>query len=401
MLSDVLVVEMASLFPGPFAGTILRSFGARVVKVEAPAGSKGADMLRAAPKDPQPAAIAKEKVFSVLNEGKESVVLDVFAEADRQCLLRFLSQATVFLFGFRPSMLDQFGLSRAALRAKFPSLIVCYLSGYGVDGPLAHRGGHDINYLARAGVLGMMSLQGPSVAPLPTQVADIAGGTYPAVMNILAGLHYLRTSASSVGVDGRPGRGCVIDASMCHASHSTLILSQAFAFSVPVPLPIDGGQFMLCGAAPCYRLYRTKDNKYMAVGALEPKFWARVVEALQLPASYAKQRVQMGLLSESENQQVLDRIVAVFATKTQADWTVVFDAVDCCVDPVLDPAAASASLLLRHNLTSRSTGEDGGGAAVFIPRPPVMVVGVDRPDGAPPAEVRLGNAQHLASASKL
>jgi alpha-methylacyl-CoA racemase len=390
MLGDVVVVEMASLFPGPYAGAILKSFGARLVKVEAPKGSKGADtMMRSAPGDAAPVAEAKERVFSVLNEGKESVVLDVFVDSERQSLLSLLAQADVFIFGFRPSMLDQFGLSRTRLREMFPSLILCYLSGYGVDGPLSHRGGHDVNYLARAGVLGMMRLEGPSCPPLPTQVADIAGGSYTSVMNILAALHFQRTSKSPTGADGHPGRGCVIDASMTHASHSVLILSQAFAFGAPIP--VDGGQFMLCGAAPCYRLYRTKDGKYMAVGALEPKFWKLVVEVLGLPPAFKKPQAQMGLLSASENERVLNAIVDAFASKTQAEWTCVFDKVDACVDPVLDPASAAASPLMRHNLTSRETGD-----GTFIPRPPMCVLGVPRTDGAP-VKVTLGGEQNALS----
>ena len=387
MLSDVCVVEMANLFPGPFAGTILKGFGARVIKVEAPQGSKGADaFLRSARGDPEAVAAAKERVlFAVLNEVKDSVVIDVLLDDHREVLLRLLGQADVFIFGFRPAMLDQLGLSRNKLRARFPNLILCYISGYGVDGPLADRGGHDLNYLARAGVLGMARIEGPSAAPLPIQAADVAGGSYTAVMNILAALHFQRSSSSATGVDGLPGRGCVIDASMAASSHSLLMLSQAFAYGSP--LPVENGQFMLCGSAPCYRLYRTQDGKYMAVGALEQKFWVRVVDALCLPPALKKPQIQLGMLSEEENKKVLDQIVAVFGTKTQAEWTALFDKIDAAVDPVLDPQTAGASPLLTHRAISRDTGD----GQLFVARPPVCVVGLSKPQG-PPVQVPLGSS---------
>ena len=380
-------MEMANLYPAPFAGAILQGFGARVIKVEAPSGSKGADVfLRPAPGDHKAVAEGKERVFAVLNEGKDSVVIDVFVEAQRNALLRLLSEADVFIFGFRPAMLDQFGLSRHDLRKRFPRLILCYVSGYGVDGPFADRGGHDVNYLARAGVLGMTKIEGPSAPPLPTQVADVAGGSYTAVMNILAALHFRRTSTdkSSMGVDGLPGRGCVIDVSMAGASHSLLMLSQAFSYGSP--LPVDNGQFMLCGAAPCYRLYRTKDNKYMAVGALEQKFWNRVVDVLQLPQAYKKPQAQMGMLSEEENKAVLDALISVFASKTQEEWTKIFDKVDAAVDPVLDPQAAAMSPFLTHGNYVRRAGDES-----FVARPPVCVVGLTKPKG-PPQKVLLGGS---------
>jgi alpha-methylacyl-CoA racemase len=359
MLKGVRVVQLASLLPGPLCGRLLSSLGAEVTVVEpAPKG----DPLRALDGPLEPIS---GPMFAALNRGKRSVVVDLKLEADRALVDKMAGDADVFIWSVRPGSLAAAGFEPGDLRRRHPNLIVAAITGYGLDGPLRRRAGHDLNYLARAGVLGMMSQDSWDVegragdgqrttatrvvnaGPLPVQVADVAGGAYPAAMQILACLYYrekqLRAPTQGVGMDGLPGHGCVIDVSMSECSASMLLLSEAARVAAKDIIDLSNGNFPLCGGAPCYQLYPTKDRRLLAIGALEPPYWRRAVRALGLePQEYfVKTRVQYA--TGTVRDEVMARIAAQTRLKTLAEWTDIFDRVDAMVDPVLLPSEAAAS----------------------------------------------------------
>lgn len=346
LLRGTTVVELCPLFPGPLAGQILRQYGARVLKV-VPRTTKAHHDLH----------IALPDFF--LNDAKEHVHLDIADATDRSLLMSKLAEADVFLYGFRPGSLDKYGMGPWDLRRQFRDLIVCCLSGFGLDGTLSHRAGHDLTYLARSGVLGMAASTARTeqtgtnaaaaiAAPLPVQIADVAGGTYPCVMNILAALNYKqvhRGAASSVkGVDGLPGAGCVIDVSMTDNSHALLVLSEAIRAASGL-VDVDQGRFALCGAAPCYNIYRTSDGRHLAVGALEEPYWLRVVGILNLPAEFKDPLIQLGLKDGDRCKAIMAERVA---EKTLHEWVALFENVDAMVEPVLTPDEALATPLFQY-----------------------------------------------------
>jgi alpha-methylacyl-CoA racemase len=370
-LQGVRIVEVCPLFPGPLAAKILMSMGAEVIKVTTKltvTGESSDDDTSAETKKrsrkKQPAdeqANAFATLLDPLDDGKERLALDLDSDVDQKRLDTLLASADAVILGFRPGSLDRRGLAPAELRRRFPDLIVCCLSGFGISGPLAHRSGHDVTYLARAGVLGMMpGLLGGSDGtaaippapvsvrpPLPIQVADVAGGTYPVVMQLLAALYgrrevMSRRSGEKTNAEhgSHQGAGCVLDIAMTSNSHALLVLGTLAQQASGGLMDVDNGAFVLCGRAPCYNLYRTSDGRYMAVGALEPKYWRRVVRLLGLPADkFTNPAVQFGVADSEGNKE---RVAAAFATRSFAEWRRVFEAEDAMVEPVLSPAEASS-----------------------------------------------------------
>jgi len=256
-------------------------------------------------------------LFLALNRNKRSACLDLKTEAGRGALLKLVESYDVLLEQFRPGVLDRLGLGHAVLRARNPRLIVCALTGYGQTGPLAQRAGHDINYLARAGVLGM---HGPADGPPQVpgfQMADIGGGLW-CVTAILAALRQRDAT----------GAGCVLDVSMVEASTSFAVSGFAQLFGGHAP---RRGDEPLTGGIALYDTYGTKDGKYVAIGALEPKFWLAFCAATGLAPD-------MGALVPGPHQAALKATLAsVFAARTRAEWEAFALEHDCCVEPVLEP----------------------------------------------------------------
>ncbi|MFO0728988.1 MAG: CaiB/BaiF CoA-transferase family protein [Myxococcota bacterium] len=313
ILSGIRIVDFTRLLPGPYATRVLAELGAEVIKVEATPGGDYARWWPPLSGDP-PISTA----FAELNRGKKSVALDFRDPASQVALQKLVRSADVLIDGFRPGTLAKMGLDPAALMQELPSLIYCSLTGFGLDGPDVDRAGHDIGYLARAGALGIV---GSAEAPMTMgiQVADVAG-SWVAISGILAAL--LRRQAS--------GQGGVVDVAMMEASLGFASLAYG-AFRGGAP-PVRG-QELLDGSRPCYRVYRTKDGRFLAVGALEPKFWAMFVEAIGLPELSAS-----GLDHGETGRAVIERVQARLLERSQAEWAELFRRVDCCVEPVLDIA---------------------------------------------------------------
>ncbi len=239
-LAGVRVLDLTRLLPGPFASLVLADMGASVDKVEDPGGG---DYLRHMP----PQTGGESSIFLALNRNKRSMVLDLKKPAAQAALLDMLPSYDVLLEQFRPGVLDRLGLPWEKLAAKNPRLVGCAITGYGQDGPLAKRAGHDLNYLARAGVLGFQGPAGQPPAVPGFQLADVSGGLY-AVIGVLGALRER----------DRTGKGSFVDVSMLESAMGFAISGFGTLFGGVTPA--RGAEPLAGGIAP-YRTYETKDAK--------------------------------------------------------------------------------------------------------------------------------------------
>ncbi len=309
-LADVRVLDLTRLLPGPMSTLILADLGARVDKLEDPGAG---DYLRHMP----PQRGDTNGAFLMLNRDKRSIVLDLKHADGAATLSRMLAHYDVLVESFRPGVLARFGLSHDRLLELHPRLIVCAITGYGQNGPLVHRAGHDINYLARAGVL---SQTGPADAPPAVsgaQMADVAGGAMWAVIGILGALH------------GRAhtGRGRLVDVSMSEGS----VPLGAFALGALTAgaAPFDRGSSFLNGGIAPYATYRTEDGRYVALGALEPKFWQSFCDGVGIECT-------LDALTPGPHQtEWRARVAGIIASRSRDAWATFGAEHDCCLEPVL------------------------------------------------------------------
>ncbi|HEY3355061.1 MAG TPA: CaiB/BaiF CoA-transferase family protein, partial [Polyangia bacterium] len=308
-LRGVRILDLSRLLPGPFCTLVLADLGADVVKVEEPGGG---DYLRGLP----PLAGGLSAQFVALNRDKRSITLDL--KRGRDVVLRLCERCDVVVESFRPGVLDRLGLGYDALRARNPGLVLLSISGYGQDGPLRERAGHDLDYLALAGLLGMCRGPDGAPGPLPVQLADLCGGALYGALGVCAALYARRET----------GAGRHIDLSMTEGALS-LLIPQLAAFFATGAAPRQG-EGLLGGGHANYRVYPTKDGQHLAVGALEPKFWAALHQALGRPVDYA---ALAG--APAEQARLGAELEAIFRQKTRAEWEAVFAAHDACVEPVL------------------------------------------------------------------
>ncbi len=307
-LAGVRVLDLTRLLPGAFCTLQLADMGADVIKVEEPGSG---DYMRWTP----PQVDGQSALFDALNRNKRSVALDLKTEGGRDALLRLVETADVLVEGNRPGVMDRLGLGWSALHGRNPRLVMCSITGYGQDGPFAARAGHDINYMATAGALGLNGERDGPPVPLAVQVADIGGGGLQPAVAILGAL---------VGVQ-RGGEGRWIDASMTDGAVQWLAL--AFAAHAAGEVVARGDQ-RLAGRYACYRVYACKDGRFYSVGALEPKFWSALCGALGRPDLVDRQF--------SDDTDVHQEMERVFASRTRAEWESVLSSADACCEPVLD-----------------------------------------------------------------
>jgi glycerate 2-kinase len=307
-LAGITVLDFSTLLPGPLATLILAEAGARVIKVERPGGE---EMRRYAPRFGRESAL-----FALLNRGKESLVGDLKREADHARVLELARGADVLVEQFRPGVMARLGLGYEALSALNPRLVYCSLTGYGQSGRKRDRAGHDINYIGDAGLLSLSfgSKEKPVVPP--ALVADIGGGSYPAVMNILFALRAREAN----------GAGCHLDIAMTENAFAFMPLALAEGFASGRWL--GGGEGRLTGGSPRYQLYATSDGKMLAVGALEQKFWGRFCEAIGLEAEWQT--------DARDPQGTLARVRALVAAHCSLHWRMVFEKADCCCTVLRD-----------------------------------------------------------------
>jgi alpha-methylacyl-CoA racemase len=312
---------------------LLADLGASVIKVEAP---EGGDPLRDVP----PAVHGCGAAFAALNYGKQSLALDLARPAGAALLLELAAHADILVESFRPGVLARWGLDYESLQRRNPRLIVCSITGYGQTGPLRSRPGHDLNYLARDGLLDLMQPRAPEGLP-GLQLADVVGGSQSAALAVLAAL-LERTQT---------GRGCHLDIAMARSAVSLAAFELARSRAGgAAPHP----ESLLGGALPCYRVYRTQDGRAMALAALEPKFFEAFCRRAGCP-----ELIGLGLAAGPEGERVKATLVELFSRRTQAEWTALLEGAECCCEPVrtLDEALADAELGLV-------TDEVGGAVAL-------------------------------------
>jgi alpha-methylacyl-CoA racemase len=329
-LEGVRVLDLSTLLPGPLATLLLSDAGADVVKIERP--GRGDEM-----RGYQPRLGDTSANYAVLNRGKRAYAADLKDPADRDRVLAVAAAADVVVEQFRPGVVDRLGLGYAQVREVNPAVVYCSITGYGRQGPHAQRAGHDLTYLAEAGLLGVVA-DGAGRPPLPpTVLADIAGGTYPAVVNILLALR----QRDATGV------GCHLDIAMTRnlqlLAYGYFATHQA-AGGWPVP-----GAELLTGGSPRYRVYDTADGRHVAVAALEQKFWTRLLELLDLPASHLDERGK----EEAVAAAVAERIAAHPAEH----WRAVFDGEDVCTAVVATFEEAVEAGLVDVDAADRITGD--------------------------------------------
>jgi crotonobetainyl-CoA:carnitine CoA-transferase CaiB-like acyl-CoA transferase len=263
-LAGVRVLDLTRLLPGPVATMHLADMGAEVVKIEDPGSGDYARTIGYVRNE-------VSQFFIAVNRGKQSIRLDLKDATQRDEFLRMVDAADVVVESFRPGVMDKLGIGWQVLKQRNPKLVMCAISGYGQDGPFAHLAGHDINYLGYAGMLEQNV--GPEGVPaLPNlQIGDLLGGAQTAVQGILAAL---------LGVKNG-GAGRFVDVSMTDAvfAHNIMPLAAVNHFGRPA-MP---GRDLLTGGVPCYNVYRTQDGRFIAVGALELKFWEACCDVLDRP----------------------------------------------------------------------------------------------------------------------
>lgn len=345
-LKGLRVVDLTRNLPGPFATRLLADLGADVLKVE--------------PKQGDPARVFGE-LFAALNHGKTTEKRDFHDPKAIEAIKAHLKEADVMLDSFRPGVLAEMGLDAKTLHAINPKLVIVSITGYGVADNYAKKGaystdgsqgnhdwankaGHDINFMAMSGVLDQLkTAQGEQAMP-NIQFADLAGGSDTAVIALLA----------AVFAAQRTGRGRHIAISMTHSLYNHMVMPKVTGKLIN---SLSGNGLndtllpqhdFLGGVLPCYRLYQTADQRHMAVGSLELKFWQGLCEVLELP-SLKEIHWQLGIMpNRPESEAVTNTIAEKFASQTLEHWQRVFAATDVCVTPVLSLHEAKVHPLFAH-----------------------------------------------------
>ena len=342
-LAGVKVVELAGLGPGPHAAMILADLGADVVRVERPAG-RGLD-LRGGGKD-------------YLLRNRRSVAADLKAPEGVETVLRLVEKADVLLEGLRPGVTERLGVGPTDCLARNPRLVYGRMTGWGQDGPMAARAGHDINYISLTGALHAIGTEEKPIPPL-NAVGDFGGGSMLLVLGVLAALQERVAS----------GQGQVVDAAMVDGA--SLLVQMVWSF-----LGMNGWRDgrrsnLLDGGCPFYDTYQTSDGGWMAVGSLEPQFYALLVSGLGLDGEDLPAQ-----MDRSGWPRLRELLTSAFASQTREHWTKVFADVDACVTPVLSFAEAPA----HPHLAARNTLIEVDGVRQAAPAPRFS-----RTPAAPPA----------------
>ncbi len=308
-LEGIRVLDLTRLLPGPYATLILADLGAEVIKIEDPVAG---DYARWGP----PLVKTMSVYFMALNRNKKSVIIDLKKEKGREVFVTLVKNSDVVIESFRPSVMEKLGLGYEVLKKENPSIVMCSITGYGQTGLYTQKPGHDINYLALSGFLDCTGVRdGQPVIP-GGQVADYSSGLY-AVIGILSGIiKKMKT-----------GEGSYIDISMTESAMSFMstFFIQFFAEGI---LPTRG-KTRLSGEFLCYNIYRTKDGKFMALGALEPKFWEAFLRAIG-----REDLIDEAYSPAVDGERGYEELKKEFLSRTQEEWVELLKGVDACCEPV-------------------------------------------------------------------
>ncbi|MBI5017140.1 MAG: CoA transferase [Deltaproteobacteria bacterium] len=350
-LEGIRVLDLSRLLPGPFATQLLADYGAEVLKVEEPGTG---DYLRSF----APLVDGESAFFLNLNRNKKSLALDLKVPEAQRVFRELARGADVVVESFRPGVMDRLGIGYGALRAENPRLVYCALTGYGQDGPYADKAGHDVNYMGLAGTLGLV--RGRDGAPVIPgfQAADIGGGGLNAVLGILLALL----------ARDRTGEGQFVDAAMVDGLAPWIVYRWAFR-GVADPT-------YLSGEFPCYAVYAAADDRFLAVGALELKFWERLCRHVGRPEWTALQFAE-----GADRDRIFGELSALFRTQSRDAWARELASVDCCVTPVLELDELADHPYWQHRGLTLPLGDPT--------RAPLELLGFPVKLSATPAGVRL------------
>lgn len=302
-LKDIRVLDFSTLLPGPMATLFLAEAGAEVIKIERP--GRGEEMRSYDPKWGQDSAN-----FAMLNRGKKSLALDLKDPAERARLIPLLKDVDIVVEQFRPGVMARLGLSYEDIAAINPEIIYCSITGYGQSGPKAARAGHDLNYIGDSGLLALSC--GRPEAPVlpPALIADIAGGTYPAVFNILLALRDR----------DQTGKGAHLDISM--SDNLFPFMYWALAEGQTTHQWPGNGDALVTGGSPRYQLYPTSDGRFVAAAPIEEKFWQAFADAIDLPDDLRDDTHDPAATAQAVGARIAD--------KPADHWRAAFERADCC-----------------------------------------------------------------------
>jgi crotonobetainyl-CoA:carnitine CoA-transferase CaiB-like acyl-CoA transferase len=320
-LQGLKILDLSMNLPGPYMTWALATLGAEVVKVENPSGGDYARALGGGREG------TDAPFFGPINRLKKSVTLNLKHPEGRQLFLDLLDIYDVVVEGFRPGTMDRLGLGFNVLSERCPQLIQVSISGFGQEGSYRLRAGHDINYLALSGILGMTGTRAGDLAIPGVQVADLAGGSLMGLAGLLA----------AVIEREKTGKGQWVDVAMFDGALSLAVMVFAAAergLETPAPAAM-----LLNGRMPCYNVYRTRDDRFMALGAIEFKFWEAFCKAVDRPDL---------LPHQYGGPETVDEVAAIFRGKTLRDWTDLMKEHDACCEPVLTLDEAVDSPLVRE-----------------------------------------------------
>jgi len=321
-LSGIKVLDFTTLLPGPMAALVLAEAGAEVLKIERPGvGEEGRHYEPKWGRDPVS--------FAMLNRGKKSLAIDLKERRALKLLEVLIEDADVLIEQFRPGVMERLGLGYDSVRKINPKLIYCSITGYGAKGPKADVAGHDMNYIGDTGLLSLS--MGPTDAPVvpPALIADLAGGTYPAIVNILLALLQRQNT----------GEGTHLDIAM--TDNMFMLMNWAIGQGLVTGQWPENGGNLLTGGTARYRIYPTKDGRFVAAAPIEQKFWDRFCELIDLPQDLRDDR--------KDPQATLQAVEKIIASRMSGEWRRVFYREDCCCSIVqsLQEALADQHFLER------------------------------------------------------
>lgn len=336
-LAGIRILDLTRLLPGPYMTMLLADLGAEVIKIETPIVG---DYARMAPAD-----MGVGGLFEAVNRNKKSLAVNFRNPRGREILLRLVESADVFIEGFRPGAVERWHIDYPSLQAVNPGIVYLSLSGYGQSGPYRDRAGHDLNYMAVGGGLDLNGVEGGPPIPYGMQIADLGGGMLAAIA-ILAAL---------IGRE-KSQEGMYLDVALMDVVLSWVNpLAGGSYFSAKKIA--KRGTMALSGGLPCYNVYETADGKHLSVGALEAHFWKDFCEAIDRP----------DLIERHLDGEARAEVESVLGSRSLADWMAIFDAVNACVEPIDDIAAALEHPHIRHRgFVMEEEGKVTGLASPFV-----------------------------------
>jgi alpha-methylacyl-CoA racemase len=374
-LNGIRVLDLSRLLPGAYASQMLADFGADVIKVEEPgSGDYGRHM-------PPHGAGGMGLNFLAINRNKRSITLNLKNAAGREVFLRLVRGADVLLESFRPGVLSRLGLGYEQVKEVNPRLVYCAISGYGQDGPYRLRAGHDLNYAGYAGLLDYNRGSNGEPAMPPTQLGDLAGGSFMAVIGILTALFGR----------GHSGEGRMVDVAMTEGVMALLPLVTATYFHTAIaPTP---GLSALDGGLPCYNIYETSDGRYITLAALEYKFWH----------TFCTQIGHLELLpfhipaGPQERAEAIELLRTIFKTRSRDEWLADLAEIDACVGPVYTLGEALNDVHMQSrgsSVLSQPPGATGEGLRTLPTFPRICGVGQEQRYAPPQLGEHTGELLH-------